>query len=210
MGLDGPKQFVELAGVPLLVHTLRAFEQVEHIREVIVAAPESHLGQTKDLIEKFHISKTTVVKGGKLRQDSVQAGLDHVAENCEFVAVHDGARPLVTSQLICTCLDADRQNGAAMAAIPVKDTIKEVGSDHVILHTVDREKLWQAQTPQVVRIDILQRAFAEAAQKTFIGTDEASFLELINEPMMVVEGSEQNIKVTRPDAVSLPLQLWFC
>ncbi len=199
MGLDGPKQFVLLAGVPLLVHTLRAFEQVDHIREIIVAAPESHLEQTKSLVEKFQISKTTVVKGGKLRQDSVQAGLSHVAADCDFVAVHDGARPLITASLIGACLDAARTSGAAMAAIPVKDTIKEVGLDHIISHTVNRETLWQAQTPQVVRTDILKRAFVKAEKSCFVGTDEASFLELINEPMTVVEGSEQNIKVTRPD-----------
>lgn len=199
MGLNGPKQFVKLAGVPLLVHTLRAFEHVEQIREIIVAAPESYLDQTRKLIQKFQISKTSVVKGGKLRQDSVQAGLAHVAADCDFVLVHDGARPLITAELICACLEAAHDHGAAMAAIPVNDTIKDVDQKRIIRHTVNRETLWQAQTPQVVRTDILKRAFAQATQKTFVGTDEASFLELINEPMMVVEGSEQNIKVTRPD-----------
>ncbi len=199
MALDGPKQFVELAGVPLLVHTLRAFEQLDHIKEIIVAAPANHLSQTRELIEKFNIGKTSVVTGGKLRQDSVQAGLNHVAADCDLVAVHDGARPLITPELIRTCLEAAGRHGTAMAAIPVKDTIKNVGPDHIIRHTVDRETLWQAQTPQIVRIDILKRAFAEAKKSSFIGTDEASFLELIDEPMMVVEGSEQNIKVTRPD-----------
>lgn len=199
MGLDGPKQFVTLAGVPLLVHTLRAFAKVEQIRQIIVAAPESHLNHTRELIEKFHIHKTCVVVGGKLRQDSVLAGLNHVAADCQFVAVHDGARPLITPALIKDCLAAALDYGAAMAALAVKDTIKAVGPDHIIHHTVDRETLWQAQTPQVVRVDILKRAFSKAQKSSFIGTDEASFLELINEPMMVVEGSEQNIKITRPD-----------
>ncbi len=198
MGLGSPKQFYELAGVPILVHAIRAFEQVADIQLIIVAAPQNHLADTEQLVEKFHLHKTKVVAGGKLRQDSVRAGLAHVPEECQFVAVHDGARPLVSPELISACLDHAGLHGAAMAAIPVKDTIKEV-ADNVVLRTVDRNALWQAQTPQVVRTDIMRKAFAAADEQSFIGTDEASFLELIGEKMTVVEGSEQNIKITRPD-----------
>ncbi|MCB2184472.1 MAG: 2-C-methyl-D-erythritol 4-phosphate cytidylyltransferase [Desulfobulbaceae bacterium] len=200
MGINsGPKQFLELAGLPLLVHTVRAFEQIPEICVIIIAAPADHLEQTRSLAEKFNLHRVQVVTGGKLRQDSVLAGLKHVPPECEFVAVHDGARPLISPELISRCLTQASKGCAAMAAIPVKDTIKDVGENHIIRRTVDRETLWQAQTPQVVQTDTLKKAFAVAEAESFIGTDEASFLELINEEMTVVEGSEQNIKITRSD-----------
>jgi len=199
MGLGTPKQFTCLAGIPLLIHTLRAFEQVAAISAIIVAAPADFLKNTRQLVEQYGLHKVKVVAGGKLRQDSVKAGLAHVPPECDLVAVHDGARPLISPELIGACLKAAQKNGAAMAAIPVKDTIKEVTDKQFIVRTIDRKTLWQAQTPQVVRTDTLRKAFAVAAEKSFIGTDEASFLELINVQMSVVEGSEQNIKITRPD-----------
>ncbi|RJX35378.1 MAG: 2-C-methyl-D-erythritol 4-phosphate cytidylyltransferase [Desulfurivibrio sp.] len=198
MALGAPKQFAELAGIPLLVHTVRAFAQVAEISAIIVAAPKDYLRHTGELMARYGLPGVKVVAGGELRQDSVQAGLAQVPPECGLVAVHDGARPLITPALIRACLVAAQQTGAAMAAIPVKDTIKEVAADHFIVRTIDRKTLWQAQTPQVVRTDILRRAFAAAEEKSFIGTDEASFLELINERMSVVQGSEENIKITRP------------
>jgi 2-C-methyl-D-erythritol 4-phosphate cytidylyltransferase/2-C-methyl-D-erythritol 2,4-cyclodiphosphate synthase len=199
MGLGTPKQFACLAGIPLLVHTLLAFEQVAAVTAIIVAAPADYLQQTRQLVAQYGLRKVKVVAGGELRQDSVKAGLAHVPPECSFVAVHDGARPLISPALIRACLKAAQKTGAAMAAIPVKDTIKEVTAGQTIVRTIDRTSLWQAQTPQVVRTATLQKAFAVAAERMFIGTDEASFLELINVPMSVVEGSEQNIKITRPD-----------
>ena len=199
MGTGTPKQFVCLAGIPLLVHTVRAFEQVAEISAIIVAVPMDYLPLTRQLAAQYGLAKVKVVAGGALRQDSVQAGLAQVPPECDFVAVHDGARPLISPALIRACLSAAEKTGAAMAAIPVKDTIKEVAADQTIVRTIDRKTLWQAQTPQVVRTATLKQAFAAAAEKSFIGTDEASFLELIKVPMSVVEGSEQNIKITRPD-----------
>ena len=199
MGLGAPKQFTQLDGVPMLVHTIRAFEQLDAIGLICVAAPQNHLDETRSLLKKFQLTKTQVVAGGKLRQDSVKAGLSHIPPEYDLVAVHDGARPLVSPDLIGRCLAKAAKTGAAMAAIPVKDTLKEVGKDLIIRRTIDREHLWQAQTPQVVRTDILKNAFAVAEKQSFIGTDEASFLELIDVPMSVVEGSEKNIKITRPD-----------
>jgi 2-C-methyl-D-erythritol 4-phosphate cytidylyltransferase/2-C-methyl-D-erythritol 2,4-cyclodiphosphate synthase len=198
MGPGTPKQFTCLAGIPLLIHTVRAFAQVAEISAIIVAVPMDYLQHTRKLLEQYGLHLVKVVAGGKLRQDSVQAGLAHVPPECELVAVHDGARPLISPKLIRACLEAAQKTGAAMAAIPVKDTLKEVAADQTIVRTIDRKTLWQAQTPQVVRTDTLKKAFA-AAGKSFIGTDEASFLELIKVRMSVVGGSEQNIKITRPD-----------
>lgn len=199
MGLGSPKQFADLAGMPLLVHTLLAFEQVDDVKIIIVAVPVEYLQHTRELAVKYALNKVLVVAGGNLRQDSVQAGLAHVPPECDFVAVHDGARPLITPETIKACLVEAYKTGAAIAAVPVKDTLKEVSEGKTILRTVARKDLWQAQTPQVVRTDILKQAFTAAAASSFVGTDEASFLEFINFEMSVVEGSEQNIKITRPE-----------
>ena len=204
MGLAQPKQYHELAGLPILIYTLRAFEQAVSIEAVVLVVPADHLQQTEELVSKYQLAKVkAVVAGGRRRQDSVANGLAAVPEECELVAVHDGARPLVNPELIDECVAAAGQQGAAMAAIPVSDTLKEVAEDKVIQRTVDRSCLWQAQTPQVVPRSTLARAFVLAREQGFEGTDEASFMELVGQEMVVVSGSEQNIKVTRPDDLAI-------
>ncbi|MDA8165110.1 MAG: 2-C-methyl-D-erythritol 4-phosphate cytidylyltransferase [Desulfobacteraceae bacterium] len=198
MGLPLPKQFCLLAGIPLLIHTLRAFA-ASPVDAIIVAAPAEHLAPTRDLLARFAVPKVrAVVAGGRLRQDSVAAGLREVPSSAELIAVHDGARPLVTPALIAACLDEARRSGAAMAAIPVKDTLKAVVGGSV-QRTVDRDGLWQAQTPQTARAGLLRQAFAAAAADGFVGTDEASLLERLGIQVSIVEGSERNLKVTRPE-----------
>ncbi len=203
MGLDVPKQYFQLLGVPILVHTLRAFEATSEIDGVIVVVPEDHLSVTQALVGEYGLAKVKqVVVGGVLRQDSVAKGLAALPDGTDFVVVHDGARPLVTPELIDRCLQVARVQGAAMAALAVKDTLKDVGGGGVIRATVDRSTLWQAQTPQVMRAEVLRWAMAEAGPD-FIGTDEAAFLEAIGEKMVVVEGSERNIKITRPEDLQI-------
>ncbi len=207
MGLAMPKQYCELGGVAILVHTLRAFEACVDIDGVVVVVPAAHLQATRELVADSGLTKVIeVVAGGRLRQDSVARGLAAVPAATEFVAVHDGARPLVTPELISRCLAAARDQGAAMAALAVKDTIKDVAGSGVIRATVDRSSLWQAQTPQVMRAETLRRAMA-AVGADFVGTDEAAFLEAIGEKMVVVEGSERNIKITRPEDLQIATAL---
>ncbi|MFH1019831.1 MAG: 2-C-methyl-D-erythritol 4-phosphate cytidylyltransferase [Pseudomonadota bacterium] len=200
MGSSTPKQFSELLGVPILIHTIRAFRKVPAIGAIIVVAPAEHLDHTQALLTQYQLDgHCTVVSGGTLRQDSVRIGLAQVAEDSPLVAVHDGARPLITPQDIQRCLAAAAAHGAAIMGVPVKDTLKAVAPDTTIRHTVERESLWQAQTPQAVRTGLLREAFARADQDGFIGTDEASLLEHGGWPVVVVEGSETNLKITRPD-----------
>lgn len=200
MGTSTPKQFSELLGVPILIHTIRAFRQVPAIGAIVVVAPAQHRERTCALLAQYQLDgHCTVVIGGKLRQDSVRIGLAQVADDSPLVAVHDGARPLITPQDIERCLDAAAHKGAAIMAVPVKDTLKAVSPDTAIHHTVEREGLWQAQTPQVVQTDLLKKAFAKADQDGFVGTDEASLLEHGGWQVVVVEGSETNLKITRPD-----------
>ena len=200
MGTTTPKQFSELLGVPILIHTICAFRQVPAITAIIVVVPAEYRELTSALLSQYQLDDhCTVVNGGKLRQDSVRIGLAQVANDSTLVAVHDGARPLITPKDIQRCLEAAAHKGAAIMAVPVKDTLKEVATDTSIRHTVERESLWQAQTPQVVRTGLLKEAFAKADQDGFIGTDEASLLEHGGWPVVVVEGSETNLKITRPD-----------
>ena len=200
MGASTPKQFTELLGVPILIHAVRAFRQVPAIGAIVVVAPAEHLDHTQALLAQYQLDgHCTVVIGGKLRQDSVRIGLAQVPDDSTLVAVHDGARPLITPQDIQRCLAAAATTGSAIMAVPVKDTLKGVGPDTAIRHTVEREGLWQAQTPQVVQTDLLKEAFTKAEQDGFVGTDEASLLEHGGWQVSVVEGSETNLKITRPD-----------
>jgi len=200
MGTSTPKQFSELLGVPILIHTIRAFRKVPAIGAIVVVAPAQHRERTCALLAQYQLDNhCTVVIGGKLRQDSVRIGLAQVAGDSPLVAVHDGARPLITPDDIQRCLDAAAHKGGAIMAVPVKDTLKAVSADTAIRHTVEREGLWQAQTPQAVRTSLLKEAFAKADQDGFIGTDEASLLEHGGWPVVVVQGSETNLKITRPD-----------
>ncbi len=199
MGLDHPKQYHSLVGIPILVHTVRAFVNSSSVDKVVVVVPADRVEFTDLLLEEYGLSNDAlqVIAGGRRRQDSVKAGLDVLDRDVEIVLVHDGARPLVTQQLIADCCDAVSKYGAAIAAVPVKDTLKKGDVDKRILCTVDRADLWQAQTPQAARVSLLQAAYAAAGDSDV--TDEASLLELAGTGVHLVEGSETNIKITRPD-----------
>ena len=205
MGLPSPKQFFELEGTPILIHTLRVFQQIESIGFVIVVVPLESCAWAEEQVQKNQLSKVfKVVAGGKHRQDSVLAGLEVLPQEVELVLVHDGVRPFVPVSVIENCLKEAEKGGAAMAAVPVKDTLKSVSIDRVIEQTIDRSGIWQAQTPQAAKVSVLKKAFAAAAKhKDFIATDEAALLERINFPVKVVEGSEKNIKITRPEDLVL-------
>ncbi len=199
MKLNHPKQFHHLAGEPILVHTVRAFHQSPCISKIVVAVPGDWLAPTCEMLEEHGLSdnSVTVVQGGTRRQDSVLEGVKTLADDTEIVLVHDGARPLVTENLIARCCSAAVIHGAAIAALPVKDTLKRGSSEKIIDCTVDRENLWQAQTPQAARVDLLRKAYKEAGGRDV--TDEASLLELAKIPVHLVEGSETNLKITRPE-----------
>ena len=205
MGLSMPKQCYELGGKPILAHTLQRIGQAGSIGSIILVVPSDHKDWAERLVQEYQLAKVTqVIAGGEHRQDSVQAGLTALPDNIELVLVHDGVRPFVELSVIENCLAEAQRSGAAMVAVPVKDTLKAVSSDKIIEQTVDRSGVWQAQTPQAAKVSLLKKAYEEAAkQKDFIATDEAALLERINIPVKVVEGSEKNIKITRPEDLIL-------
>jgi 2-C-methyl-D-erythritol 4-phosphate cytidylyltransferase/2-C-methyl-D-erythritol 2,4-cyclodiphosphate synthase len=205
MGLSIPKQCYELGGKPILVHTLQRIAQAESIGSIILVVPTDHKDWAEQLVQEYQLAKVTqVIAGGLRRQDSVQAGLAALPDEVELVLVHDGVRPFVELPVIENCLTEAEKSGAAMVAVPVKDTLKAVSKEQVIKQTVDRSGIWQAQTPQAAKVSLLKEAYAGAAKRPdFIATDEASLLENINVPIKVVEGSEKNIKITRPEDLIL-------
>ena len=203
MGGTVPKQFLELNGKPILYYTLKTLQDCGIISELILVVPEKEYDNAcTDWLGKPEIV-TKVVVGGEKRQDSVYNGFCELSQKTEIVLVHDGVRPFLSHQMIQKSVDAAREYGAAITAIPVNDTIKRVDDSGLVSQTVDREGLWRVQTPQVFRYELLQEAFKKANSEKFYGTDEGTLIEHLGKPVKVVEGSEQNIKITRPEDLRL-------
>ncbi|MEA2116702.1 MAG: 2-C-methyl-D-erythritol 4-phosphate cytidylyltransferase [Thermodesulfobacteriota bacterium] len=205
-----PKQFLELAGEPILVRTLRVFLEHLLIKTVVVALPVEYLESgKKQILSCFNEGlqqRLIFTPGGDTRQQSVQNGLNALPAVIDGVLVHDGARPMVTAEVIDRCIAGIKTHGAVIAAVPVKDTLKEVHGSS-ITGTVDRSRLWQAQTPQAMQRELLKQAYKHAEATGFIGTDEASLLEHAGIAVSVVTGSETNIKITRPDDLAIASSL---
>ncbi len=203
MGSNTPKQFLELAGRPLFIHALLAFQQVAAVKAVVLVVPAAQRASVERLLAAAALppweGQLLLADGGRLRQDSVRAGLEALPFEPQVVLVHDGVRPFVSAQLIESCIGAALEKGAVIAAVPVKDTIKKVVASGAVAATVDRSDLWQAQTPQAMRTELLRQAMARALADGFEGTDEASLLEHIGVEVAVLPGSERNIKITRPE-----------
>jgi 2-C-methyl-D-erythritol 4-phosphate cytidylyltransferase len=201
MGGAVPKQFLSLGGEPLVVHSLRILQAAHTVDEIILAVPETDLDYcTNKLVRRHGFSKVKkVVPGGLERQDSVRQALEQVPEETEIVLVHDAVRPFLTGQMVDDVVAAAEKHGAAIIALPMRDTVKQVGSDHVIQRTVDRRPLWLAQTPQAFRRSWLQEAHRKAHAEGIPATDDAFLVEWLGHPVAVVEGSGENIKVTRPE-----------
>jgi len=197
MASDRPKQFLLLAGTPVIVHTLKAFEQCGNIHEVIAVVPAEESAGFVSMAGKFGLRKLArVVPGGATRAESVKRGLMSVrAATAEIVAVHDGVRPFVTVDEIDRTIGAARENGAAILVAPVTDTIKEV-RNHAVMKTLDRTGLRRALTPQCFRYELLKQAYQAADVNDPSLTDESALVEQLGHRVSVVEGSARNIKIT--------------
>jgi len=194
------KLFTEVAGQPLLAHAIAPFQECASIERIVLVMASLNLKRGRDLVERYGFTKATaLVKGGERRQDSVRLGLEALG-GCDYVAVHDGARPLVTPELIARGLEAARETGAAAPAIPIADTVKEAGPNGIVLRTLDRSRLWAVQTPQVFRYELLLRAHREITADV---TDDAAMVEALGEPVRLFEGSRANIKVTTVEDLTL-------
>ncbi len=189
------KQFRSLAGKPLFHHCILRIAHTRLVGRIVVAIPP---GSDPPVLPEGLDAEIHLVEGGARRQDSVRNGLAALGDEVSWVVVHDGARPLVTRELIERCLLGAGETGAAIAALRVVDTVKTGDAEGFIEDTRPREGLWLAQTPQVARRELLARAMEWADANDFEGTDEASLLEAVGVRVRLVEGSAQNIKVTTP------------
>lgn len=198
-GTEKPKQFLEICGKPLIIHTLQKFETCAAIDEIILVLSAEEISNFEPIAEKYHLEKLSkTVAGGKTRAESVLNGLNAIdANSAEIVAVHDGARPLVSIEEIAQTVKKAKETGAACLTASVTDTIKEV-ADGKIIQTIDREKLRRALTPQCFHYEILRRAFTENELDEIV-TDECFLVEKLGIAISVVEGSRKNIKITTPE-----------
>ena len=198
-----PKQFLILAGKPVLVHTVCAFISCRDISQIIVVVPEGRQAETELLLNRYRGTgkKIVVIAGGPRRQDSVLAGLELVDADIDIVLVHDGARPLVSPELISRCYHETAKSGAAISAIPVKDTLKHGNADGIVEDTIDRRSLWQAQTPQAARKEYLLNAYKSLKNSDV--TDESSLLERAGITVRLVTGTALNFKITTPEDLEL-------
>ena len=203
-----PKQFLILDGVPILIHSLRAFAAVERVTAIYVAVRKTELERVQAQIAEYGFAnRVRVVEGGDNRQESVSHALAALpAQPDDVVLVHDAVRPLIDAATIERTIDAVLEHGAAIVGLPAVDTIKQVertAHGALITSTIPREFIVLAQTPQGFRYGLLQSAFVETLADGFVGTDEASVVERAGHPVAVVHGSPVNLKITQPGDLEL-------
>ncbi len=191
------KLFIELSGIPIIIHTLRVFEVDPMCQGIILSINPQEEAIFSGLIDTYGLGKVKgLVPGGAERQQSVFNGIKHV--DTDVVLVHDGARPFIHEELIHQLTEATLLHAGAVVAVPVKDTIKKV-QDRSVVETMERSSLWAVQTPQAFRMPILLKAHQEAENDQFLGTDDASLLERIGQQVVIIEGDYDNIKITTPE-----------
>lgn len=201
------KQFIEICGQSVLTHTLTVFAQIPEIAKIVLVVRAGEEDTCQNMIPEIAESKTVLAIGGKERQDSVHNGIRAITWECEYILIHDGARPLVTEEVIRRTLLAAQNSGAAICAVPVKDTIKQADSDGNVLATIPRESLWAVQTPQVFRADLIRRAYENAYVHNHYGTDDSSLVEYLGEKIKIVTGDYENIKITTPEDIPTAEQI---
>jgi len=210
MGVETPKQFLELGGEPLVIFTLRRLAACAAITDFILATRADELSFLEDRVSKARIGRPArVVHGGETRQQSVANALAQVAPETEIVMVHDAVRPFVTVEQLDRLIAEASERGAVILGIPAIDTVKEVKRERLpedvarITGTIPRERIVLAQTPQAFRYEILREAFARAEADGVTASDEASLVERMGQDVYVVVGSERNLKITRPADMDL-------
>ncbi|WNR44307.1 2-C-methyl-D-erythritol 4-phosphate cytidylyltransferase [Paenibacillus roseipurpureus] len=207
MGTAESKQYLQLGQKPILVHTLQLFQNIHEVDNIVLVVGADDVSRCDGYVASYGLSKVTCVAGGAERQDSVRRGLAHLQAGTEWVLVHDGVRPFVTQEQVFLCLAKAQEAGAAVLAVPVKDTIKVVDTEKRIQSTPDRRSLWAIQTPQAFRHALLQEAHELAVRDEFMGTDDAMLVERMGTVVHVVEGDYYNIKITTPE--DLPWAEWI-
>jgi 2-C-methyl-D-erythritol 4-phosphate cytidylyltransferase/2-C-methyl-D-erythritol 2,4-cyclodiphosphate synthase len=195
------KAFVELAGRPLISYALETLRHCDGIAEIVLVVAPEDVERGRQLLRPRADRSERVVAGGAERQASVAAGLAEIRASCDLVLIHDAARPFVTPALVHRCLEEAGAHGAAIAALPATDTVKEADAERLVRATLDRSRIWLVQTPQAFRRTLIEEAHRAAAAAGVTGTDDASLVERLGHPVRLVEGDPDNIKVTYPGDV---------
>ena len=200
MGAGYNKQFLSLMGEPILAHTVRIFQESKYVSEIVIVGAECDLHVIKELVNHYKFDKVVAIsQGGAQRQDSVRAGVQALSTTIQRIVVHDGARPLLTLQEFHRFLGETDNFSAAIMGIQLKDTVKRVDISGKVLETPPREWLRAVQTPQIFDRVMLEKAHHKAASMGYYGTDDAALIEWMGYPVQMIEGSQENIKVTTPD-----------
>ncbi|KAF3440659.1 hypothetical protein FNV43_RR18943 [Rhamnella rubrinervis] len=202
MGASMPKQYLPLLGQPIALYSLYTFSYMTEVKEIVVVCDPSYRDIFEGTTEKIQVELKFTLPG-KERQDSVYSGLQAVDLSSELVCVHDSARPLVSSEDVEKVLKDGWLNGAAVLGVPVKATIKEANSKSFVVRTLDRRTLWEMQTPQVIKPELLKKGFEFVNREGLEVTDDVSIVEHLKHPVYITEGSYTNIKVTTPDDLLL-------
>lgn len=206
MGTKIKKQYIQLKGKEVIAHTIQVFNQMQEIDEIIVVTGKEEITYMKeDICEKYKFNKVVkVVAGGKERQDSVSNGIDEIDHSCDYIIIHDGARPFIKAKTIRECLAKTKEIGASIVGVPVKDTIKVCNPETgVIENTPNRSALWAVQTPQIFKTEIIKEAHRYAKKNNIYGTDDSSLVEAMGKSVYMVIGEYTNIKLTTPEDLLL-------
>ena len=201
MRSDQAKQFIDLCGKPILAVTLNHFQKCSLVDKIVVVVPEDDVDYcNREIVDRYKQSKVCkVVAGGKRRQDSVRKGLEAVGDLCKWVLIHDGVRPLVTIELIEKVVKAAKKFRAVITGLPVKETVKELDDQGMVSQSVHRSHLWLIQTPQIFQFEDINLAHQKAIQDGWEeATDDAFLIEKMGIPVKIIEGEENNIKITTP------------
>jgi 2-C-methyl-D-erythritol 4-phosphate cytidylyltransferase len=198
------KPYIDLGGKPILARTLMVLSRNKNITEILVSVGKNKLNKSRrEIIEKYNIKKTTLVIGGRERSDSVYNALKTVSKDVDYILIHDGIRPFITDKFIEGLLKKASRFNAVVVAVPVKPTLKFVNKNGFIKSTPSRECFWEAQTPQIFRRGLIEKAYKIARKKKIIATDDSAFVERIGVKPKIVMGSYSNIKITTREDLEL-------
>ncbi|CEJ72128.1 2-C-methyl-D-erythritol 4-phosphate cytidylyltransferase [[Clostridium] sordellii] len=202
------KQFIKLDNKEIIAYTIDKFYINNEIDDIVVVIKKDEEDYFKEnILEKYNFKNIKIAYGGEERQDSVYNGIQKLDKNCEVVLVHDGARPFVTEEIINNSIQEAKKHNAVVVGVKVKDTIKVVGEEGNIVDTPNRKYLWSVQTPQVFKYDIITKAYENAYNENYYGTDDAMLVEKIGYDVKMIEGSYDNIKITTQEDLNFGEQI---
>lgn len=208
MKKDINKQFIKLDNKEIIAYTIDKFYINDEIGDIVVVIKKDEEDYfKKNILEKYKFKNIKIAYGGEERQDSVYNGIQKLDKNCEVVLVHDGARPFVTEEIINNSIQEAKKHNAVVVGVKVKDTIKVVGEEGNIVDTPNRKYLWSVQTPQVFKYDIITKAYENAYNENYYGTDDAMLVEKIGYDVKMIEGSYDNIKITTQEDLNFGEQI---